>query len=260
MDEKKKSPKKSRRRLYEEPSKETKKSSGSVKKETAKKASPKKSKPKTSAPKVAKTKSVSAKAKTAKSETEVKKVAKKAPVKAESKVVVEKVIPEEVTAAKVENLSDNQGLMEEVRLERVNKLIKKYVKWSAGLSLIPVPVFDLATLVTAQTTMIAEIASIYDVPFHEEMKKSLFSVIVSGLFAHSVSHLHLASLTKFIPGFGLIWSAISFPIAAAATTYAVGKVFVQHFESGGTLLDFDPKKMKEYFRSMYEDGIKLAKS
>jgi hypothetical protein len=30
-------------------------------------------------------------------------------------------------------------------------------------------------------------------------------------------------------------------------TYAIGKVFVQHFESGGTLLDFQPEKMRKYY-------------
>jgi len=35
-------------------------------------------------------------------------------------------------------------------------------------------------------------------------------------------------------------------------------VFVQHFESGGTLLDFDPKKMREYFASKLAEGKEVA--
>ena len=27
----------------------------------------------------------------------------------------------------------------------------------------------------------------------------------------------------------------------------MGKVFIQHFESGGTFLDFDPDKVRSYF-------------
>jgi hypothetical protein len=59
---------------------------------------------------------------------------------------------------------------------------------------------------------------------------------------------------------GLIWSTISYPVAAGASTYAVGKVFMLHFESGGTLLDFDPAKMKNYYRETYRKGIKQAKA
>jgi|GEM_PF-331555 len=245
--------KKSRRRLYEEPSAESDKKSGSKRNVTAKKATTNKTGKPTSTVKANTSK-------TKKSPTTKKSGAKKASAKVETKASMETNVHEKVITAKAEPQSGNSVIIEEVRLEKVDKLIKKYSKWSAGLVLVPVPVFDLASLVTAQTTMIAEIASIYGVPFHEEMKKSLFSVILSGLFAHSVSHLPWLSLSKMVPGFHLFWNTISYPIAAAGTTYAVGKVFVQHFESGGTLLDFDPKRMKEYFRSMYKDGVKLAKS
>ena len=38
----------------------------------------------------------------------------------------------------------------------------------------------------------------------------------------------------------------------------MGSVFVQHVESGGTLLDFDPKKMREYFSGKLEEGKEVA--
>ena len=44
------------------------------------------------------------------------------------------------------------------------------------------------------------------------------------------------------------------PAAAGASTYAVGQVFIQHFESGGTFLDFDPDKVKAYFAEQVEKG------
>jgi hypothetical protein len=31
-----------------------------------------------------------------------------------------------------------------------------------------------------------------------------------------------------------------------AATYAIGKVFIQHFASGGTLLDFEPPNYREF--------------
>jgi hypothetical protein len=35
-------------------------------------------------------------------------------------------------------------------------------------------------------------------------------------------------------------------------------VFIQHFESGGTFLDFNPDEVKEYFKAQFEEGRKLA--
>ncbi|MCP4106117.1 MAG: hypothetical protein GY749_11350 [Desulfobacteraceae bacterium] len=48
------------------------------------------------------------------------------------------------------------------------------------------------------------------------------------------------------------------PVAASASTYALGKIFIQHFASGGTFLTFDPEKVKAYYAEMFEDGKKVA--
>jgi hypothetical protein len=37
-------------------------------------------------------------------------------------------------------------------------------------------------------------------------------------------------------------------------TYAIGRVFVQHYEMGGTLLDFDPDKTKAFFAEQFRVG------
>jgi len=172
-------------------------------------------------------------------------------------------IPEDEPAiateiGKPQPAQDDLELIDQQRIEQANQIIKKYTRWSAGLAVVPIPVIDLAALVTSQTSMIAELTSIYDVPFGEEIKKSLVSVIITGFFSHSVSALPWLSLSKIIPGFGLLLGTISYPVAAGASTYAIGKVFMLHFESGGTLLDFDSVKMKDYFRKTYRDGITKA--
>jgi hypothetical protein len=48
------------------------------------------------------------------------------------------------------------------------------------------------------------------------------------------------------------------PVFAGAATYAIGKVFIQHFEAGGTLLDFEPAKVREHFRQQFEKGRDLS--
>jgi hypothetical protein len=70
----------------------------------------------------------------------------------------------------------------------------------------------------------------------------------------------LASLAKVVPGIGTATGMVSVSILGGATSYAIGNVFIQHFESGGTLLDFDPKKMREYFTNKLQEGKKVAAS
>jgi hypothetical protein len=57
---------------------------------------------------------------------------------------------------------------------------------------------------------------------------------------------------------GVMSAFVAIPGLAAAFTYAVGKVFVQHFASGGTFLDFDPKKVREHFAREFEEGKIVA--
>ena len=85
-------------------------------------------------------------------------------------------------------------------------------------------------------------------PFKENIAKSLVAALLSG--ASSVLLIKgLASLAKAIPVLGTLASG-SIAISGASVTYAVGEVFIRHFESGGTLLDFDPKQVKDLFQRL----------
>ena len=44
------------------------------------------------------------------------------------------------------------------------------------------------------------------------------------------------------------------PVLAYALTMAVGNTFIMHFESGGTLLNFDPKGFQEYFLKEFQEA------
>jgi uncharacterized protein (DUF697 family) len=61
-----------------------------------------------------------------------------------------------------------------------------------------------------------------------------------------------------IPVAGQVIGFVTMPITAGATTFAVGKVFNQHFASGGTFLTFDSEKVRGYYNSMFEKGKNVA--
>jgi hypothetical protein len=42
------------------------------------------------------------------------------------------------------------------------------------------------------------------------------------------------------------------PVVSAGATYVIGKVFIQHFASGGTLLDFNPPDYREFIKAQKE--------
>ncbi|MDV7402156.1 SHOCT domain-containing protein, partial [Arthrospira platensis SPKY1] len=45
---------------------------------------------------------------------------------------------------------------------------------------------------------------------------------------------------------------------AGASTYALGEVFKKHFETGGTILDFDPARLRKLYKEKFEKGKKIV--
>ena len=84
-------------------------------------------------------------------------------------------------------------------------------------------------------------------PFSEHRVKSILTSLVGGLGSLAVAPVFF-SLIKIIPIVGQTAGLVSLPLSAGAFTYAVGRIFIQHFASGGTFLDFEPAEVREHFR------------
>ena len=46
-----------------------------------------------------------------------------------------------------------------------HKIVKRYMFWSAGAALVPVPVADLIAVSGVQLKMLADISKVYNIPF-----------------------------------------------------------------------------------------------
>ena len=65
---------------------------------------------------------------------------------------------------------------------------------------------------------------------------------------------------KTLPGIGSLISTVAMPVLAGGCTYAIGQVFVRHYESGGTLLTFNAATMKEEFARQIKAGEEVVHS
>src|SRR5208282_6800361 len=95
------------------------------------------------------------------------------------------------------------------------------------------------------------ISQIYEVPFFENRGKALIASL-AGSMIPATSGIGAASALKAVPFFGMMVAGFVMPVLSAGATYAIGKAFVQHFESGGTLLDFNPPDYREFVKSQKE--------
>jgi uncharacterized protein (DUF697 family) len=117
--------------------------------------------------------------------------------------------------------------------------IRKYMYWSMGAGLIPIPALDVTAVMAIQVNMVAALAAEHRQDFSRETGRAFVAALVCGTLPTALAG-PLARLIKVIPIIGQTVGALALPALAGASTYAVGKVFVQHFESGGTFRNFDP--------------------
>ena len=66
------------------------------------------------------------------------------------------------------------------------------------------------------------------------------------------------AMIKFIPGVGSVIGGMTMAVLSGASSFALGEVFKKHFETGGTFLDFDPKRLKKLYDEKFEKGKKVA--
>ncbi|MBL8483381.1 MAG: DUF697 domain-containing protein [Rhodocyclaceae bacterium] len=137
-------------------------------------------------------------------------------------------------------------------------IVKSYVIGSTGFALIPVPLADLAGIMALEVKLVHSLCKHYEVPFKENLGKSLVTSLLSGAGA-VVGVVGLGSLAKALPVLGTIGGMASVGISAGAITYAVGQVFISHFEGGGTLSNFDTTKMRALFKREVQKGKEVAK-
>jgi uncharacterized protein (DUF697 family) len=137
------------------------------------------------------------------------------------------------------------------------RIVNKYMWLSMGAGLLPLPVVDMVGISALQLRMLQVLSKQYGVRFSRNLGKEIIGSLLGSVVPTSLNTT-VGSAVKAVPVVGTVLGGISLPIFAGAATYAIGKVFVQHFESGGTFLDFEPAKVWGRFRWEFEKGQELA--
>lgn len=146
----------------------------------------------------------------------------------------------------------------ETRSQQADKIIQHFAFGSSLAGFIPVPLLDAVGLIGVQRFMLYRLSKLYSVPFKKNLGKAMVTTSFAGLTSAAATPVVGKTLLKFIPGVGTVVGAMSMAALGSASTYAVGKVFQQHFEKGGTLENFDPKLSEEAYKEALKKGQELA--
>jgi uncharacterized protein (DUF697 family) len=126
------------------------------------------------------------------------------------------------------------------------KVVERFSLWSGAAGLIPLPFVDLAAVGAVQIQMLRRISKIYGVPFSQNRGKAIIASLAGATIPAS-SGIGAMSVVKSVPVAGSAVGVLAMPTLSAGATYAIGMTFVEHFASGGTLLDF---KSADYHKFM----------
>lgn len=192
-------------------------------------------------------------------------VVKKVGVDEDAEDAVEQVVEKRVekSAEKVEPLglaSEGKPADEVVAVDDRERLaeeiIRSHMMWSLGSGLIPIPLVDLTAVTALQTSMLEQLADLYEV---DEYSRSSGKSFVSALVGTGLASIG-ASLVKTIPVVGTLVGAIAMPVSAAASTYGLGQAAVRQFSSGRSLVDVDMGEAREVYDEALDEGQALAEA
>ena len=143
------------------------------------------------------------------------------------------------------------------RVRSAEKIVQDHVLLATAAGFVPAPGIDLAAGFAVQAALLGRLSKLYGVSYSENVGKGVVMSLASSLGGLGAGMIG-SSVIKLLPVVGTVAGTLGLPVAMGAFTYALGKVFIAHFESGGTFIDFNPKAYGEYFRTMFKRGKTVA--
>jgi uncharacterized protein (DUF697 family) len=119
------------------------------------------------------------------------------------------------------------------RLAEAKNLSRHYVLIAAGLSLVPLPIIDIAAVLALQAKMVRDIAQLYQRPIQTGLMKPLLLALLSGGSISGGGLLVIGLGTSFPVLRTLIGGGYTGSLAGM--TFATSEIFIRHFEAGGTI-------------------------
>lgn len=141
------------------------------------------------------------------------------------------------------------------RRDEAMQLVARHAALSTVAGLVPVPVVDNLVIGSLHLQMVRELTLCYGLPFSARRTAIVVSVLLWGMGIPSVARWTGRKLFYGIPFVGKLMGWAGGAAMNGAITYAVGKVLVYHFATGGNLFNFDAEKARSYFVSTYKEAL-----
>jgi uncharacterized protein (DUF697 family) len=122
------------------------------------------------------------------------------------------------------------------RRSQANSIVERHTAYAAVGGIIPVPIANVASITAVIVRMVKLLSDLYGIPFERDRARAIVVGLMGGAMPTGLGAVTTSTLFYIVPGSGLVGLAVS-SIAAVACTRSIGRIFVEHFESGSSLHD-----------------------
>jgi uncharacterized protein (DUF697 family) len=123
------------------------------------------------------------------------------------------------------------------RRRRARQIVERHANLSAIGGFIPVPVVNIAGITAVIIRMVRQLCRLYGVPFEGNRARAIVIALMGGTMPTGLATAAASTLVFFVPGTNVLGLAVS-SVTASVTARSIGRMLVQHFESGSNLADF----------------------
>lgn len=140
------------------------------------------------------------------------------------------------------------------RATNASSVLKNYAIASGGAGLVTAPFLGMAAITALHLALIRDLSKLYDVEFSKESARGILLALGAAFVPGWIGFGLEGAILKRLP---LMTGVVGWVVMAgmsSAVTYALGKTLIKHFESGGTLADFDVKHLQNAVLSAVRSG------
>lgn len=122
------------------------------------------------------------------------------------------------------------------RRSQALKIVERHAVYAAVGGIIPVPIANVASVTAVIVRMVKVLSDLYGIPFERDRARAIVVGFMGGAMPTGLGAVTTSTLGYIVPGSGLLGLAVS-SVTAVACTRSIGRIFVEHFESGAGLDD-----------------------
>jgi uncharacterized protein (DUF697 family) len=139
--------------------------------------------------------------------------------------------------AVTENTSQSSATAEVAaarRRARALAIVERHANFSGAGGFIPLPIVNVATIMTVLVRMVRALSRLYNVPFKRNRAYSLVIGLLGGVMPTRLATAVTVTMISFVPGANLFGLAVT-SVTASAYARTIGRRLIDHFEREAAL-------------------------